>query len=57
MRCARHVARVGGGGVAYRVLVTKREGRDHFENLGLNGSMLLQWTLNKGDGKAWTGLI
>jgi len=34
----------------YRVSVTKREGRDHFEDLGLNGSILLKQALNKGDG-------
>jgi hypothetical protein len=33
------------------------KGRDHLENLGIDGKIILEWILNRWDGKLWTGLI
>jgi hypothetical protein len=41
----------------YRALVTKREGRAHFEDLELDGRIVFKLALNKGDRNMWTGLI
>jgi len=30
---------------------------DHFEDLGVDGKMILKWALNKSVGRSWTGLI
>ena len=31
--------------------------RDHFEDSGIDGRIILRWILRKWDGGAWTGLI
>jgi len=31
--------------------------RDHFEDLGVEGRIILEWTLKKWNGEAWTGLL
>jgi hypothetical protein len=38
----------GRGGV-YRVLVGKHERRDHFQDPGIGGRMILRWILRKWD--------
>jgi hypothetical protein len=30
---------------AYNILVTKPEGRDHLEDLGVDGRIILEWVL------------
>jgi hypothetical protein len=45
MRWAGHVARMGEGRGVYRVLVRiARRRRDHWEDLGVGGSITLRWT-------------
>jgi hypothetical protein len=42
---------------SYRTLVGKHEGRDHSEDLGVDGNLILEWILGTMGGKVWTGLI
>jgi hypothetical protein len=42
---------------ADRVLVGKPEGKNHLENLGVDGRTVLKWIFKKWDGDAWTGWI
>jgi hypothetical protein len=35
---------VGDGRGAYRVLVEKPDGKNHFQDLGLDGRVMLKWT-------------
>jgi len=42
---------------AYRILVGRPEGKNHFEDLGVDGRIILKWISKKWDGEAWTGLI
>jgi len=39
----------------YRVLVGKPEGRDHLEDPGVDGSLILRWIFRKWDVRVWTG--
>ena len=41
----------------YRVLVGKREGKNHLENPGVDGSRVLKWIFRKWDVGARTRLI
>ena len=50
MRRAWHVARMGDRIGVYRVLVGKPEERDHLEDPGLYGRIILSWTSRKWDG-------
>jgi hypothetical protein len=42
MRWSGHVARMGEMRNAYKVLVGKCEGRDHSEDLGVDGKIILE---------------
>jgi hypothetical protein len=57
LRWAGHVARMGERRGAYRVLVGKPEGRNHLEDPGVDGMIILKWTCERLDGWAWTGSI
>jgi len=52
-----HVACIGETGNARRILFAKSEGRDHLEDVGADGKMLLEWILGKNVGRLWTGCI
>jgi hypothetical protein len=41
----------------YRVLVGKLDGKNHLEDLGLDGRKILRWIFRKWDVGAWIGLI
>jgi len=42
---------------AYRILVGKPEGKDHLEEPGVDGRIILIWILMKWNVEAWTGLF
>jgi hypothetical protein len=41
----------------YRVLVGKPKGKDHLEDSGVDGRIILRRIFRKWEGEAWTGLI
>jgi hypothetical protein len=42
---------------AYRILVGTPEGKNHKEDQGVGGRIILKWILEGWDGVIWTGLI
>jgi hypothetical protein len=42
---------------AYRILVGNVNGRDHSEDLGVDGKIMLEWILGKSCGKVWAGCM
>jgi len=57
MRWMGHVACMGESRGVYRVLVGKTEGKNHLEDPGIEGRIILRWIFRKWDVGAWTGLI
>jgi hypothetical protein len=57
MRWVGHVAHMGDRRGAYRVLVGDLMERDHLEDLGIDGRIILKWIFKMWDGEAWTGLL
>ena len=51
------MARVGRGDVCLLGFGRGTEERDHFEDLCINGRIILRCILKKWTGEAWTGLI
>jgi hypothetical protein len=45
------------GRVAYRVLLGKPERKNHLEDPGVDGRIILRWIFRQLDVGAWTGLI
>jgi hypothetical protein len=50
MRLTGHVARIGERRGVYRVLMGKPERRDHLEEPGIDGRIILRWSFRKWDG-------
>jgi hypothetical protein len=44
-------------GNAYAYLSENLKGRDHLEDLGVDGRIILECILGKKDGNVWTGFI
>jgi hypothetical protein len=42
---------------ACRILSEHLKGRDHLENIGIDGRIILKWILRKEDETAWTEFI
>ena len=42
---------------AYRVFVWRHEGRNHLEDLGVDGKITLKLICRKWGGESWTGLL
>jgi hypothetical protein len=41
----------------YNILVGNLKGREHSEDLGIDGRIILEWILRKLGGKVWTRCI
>ena len=41
----------------YRVFVGRPEGRNHLQDLGVDGRIILKWIITKWDVEAWAGFI
>jgi len=56
IKWAGHVACMGEERRVYRVLVGKPEGKRHWEDLGIDGWIILGWISRRWDVGIWTGL-
>ena len=50
-----HVARMGERRGVFRVLVGKPEGKNHWEDPGIDGRIILRWIFRNWDVGPWTG--
>jgi hypothetical protein len=57
MRCAVHVARIKRLEMRTNFLLENLNGRDHSEDLGIDGKIILKLILRKLSGRMWTSLI
>jgi hypothetical protein len=57
MRGTGHVANMGERRGAHGVLVGKPEGKNHLEDLDLDGEIILKWIFSKWIVRAWTDLV
>jgi hypothetical protein len=57
MTWARHVACMEEMRNSCRILVGELEGKDNLEDLGIDGRIILRWSLEKWGLKVWTGFI
>jgi len=56
MTWAGHVARVGERRGIYRITLGKPEGKNHLDDLGVDGWIILGWISRRWDVCIWTGL-
>jgi len=56
MRWKGHVARMGKRRCVYRVFVGKPVGKNHLEDPGVDGRIILRWIFRKWDVGVWNGL-
>jgi hypothetical protein len=57
MRCTGYVARMGEKRNAYRILVGKPEGKNHWEDQDVGGWTISKWILERDDEMVWIELI
>jgi hypothetical protein len=57
MRWVGHVVHMGEMRNAYKILVGKPDGRDHSEDLGIGGRIIIKWILEKSGLGVWIGSI
>ena len=57
MRLEEHVARMGGEEVYTECLWGHLRERDHLEDPGVDGRIILSWIFRKWDVETWTGSI
>jgi hypothetical protein len=57
MKWTGHLACLGKRKVTYRVWMGSSEGKNHLEDLGVDGRIILKWIMKKWDQGAWAGWL